>query len=161
MSIPVKRLLSPSSIQSDVWLFIFIWNLSKSQLGTICIIMILDVGWLILQGSQINCILKVVRLIALNKEALRMQQRVMIKVYDYNRKSKNSIIAFVVLVTSKMLRQIKGWKIRSPSVEYGALKSAYLCDCSLYTLEILMHAPKPYFTKATFSHRVDSTIYFW
>ena len=87
-----KRLLSPNSIQSDVWHFIFIWNLSKSQLGTICIIMILDVGWLILQGSQINCILKVVRLIALNKEALRMQQRVMIKVYDYDQKGKNSII---------------------------------------------------------------------
>ena len=43
---------------------------------------------------------------------------------------------------------------------WGGLKGAYLCDCSLYTLEILMHAPKPYFTKATFSHRGDSTIYF-
>ena len=72
--------------------------------------MILDVGWLILQGSQINCILKVVRLIALNKEALRMQQRVMIKVYDYDQKGKNTIITIVVLVTWKMLRQIKDEK---------------------------------------------------
>ena len=32
-----------------------------------------------------------VRLIALNKEALRMQQRVMIKVYDYDQKGKNTI----------------------------------------------------------------------
>lgn len=122
--------------------------------------MILDVGWLILQGSQINCILKVVRLIALNKEALRMQQRVMIKVYDYDQKGKNIIINNCGSCHLENAAANKGWKIRSPSVEYGALKGAYLCDCSLYTLEILMHAPKPYFTKATFSHRVDSTIYF-
>ena len=90
----------------------------------------------------------------------------MIKVHDWlfitSKKEKVPLFTIVVLVNSKMLQQIDGWKIGSPFlfVEYGALKGAYLSDCSLYTLEILMHAPKPYFTKATFSHRVDSTIYF-
>ena len=90
----------------------------------------------------------------------------MIKVHDWllitSKKEKVPLFTIVVLVNSKMLQQIDGWKIGSPFlfVEYRALKGAYLCDCSLYTLEILMHAPKPYFTKATFSHRVDSTIYF-
>ena len=39
-----------------------------------------------------------------------MQQRIMIKVYDYDQKGKNTIITIVVLVTWKMLRLIKDEK---------------------------------------------------